>query len=690
VLAARGAGMTISARVQAGTAVGAAAVVISQPQSAPSAKLPYLRSACSALLWVVTFLIGPALANDVTGAWLSPSQNNWPLIPIHAVLTPDGRVLTYGTKGDGQQTGYFIYDVWDPDAGLSAGHVTLNNLTRTDLFCSAQVILPQSGDIFLAGGDNWTGTSTTNTGNNNTNVYRYTDRTLNRTRDMNRRRWYASSTVLLDGEIYIQGGSSGQDRPEVRDADGYFRLLSNVDTSSLDYWYPRNFVAPDGRIFGFDASGRMFYVNPAGSGQIVHVGQFDSAYRGRPSAAAMFQPGRILQFGGSSKGAVVIDIRSGSPVLTPTQSLSSKRKWVSATILPDGRVLATGGSSVANELTGVNNAAEIWNPGTGKWTAGAKGARPRLYHSGALLLPDATVLVHGGGAPGPVTNLHAEIYYPPYLYNSSGEVRSRPRLVTVPTTIQIGGSFSVTSDSIDIRRVTLVKTGSVTHSVNMDQRFLELPFTQSSTTSFIQGPSAAADAPPGFYLLFLINDRGVPSVGSIVRINASGSGPPPPPPSGDQTPTVGGTGGSPFNVTCNSSEAMVGIHGRYDSNYVRRLGVRCVPVDADGRWIGDPVNRSSAGGDTGSSFKKTCARDNAVASFRVRSSDAIVAVNFECRALSASGVVTGSGQPLYWVGGSGGTVQGPFQCDSSYPGYALGGRASDRVDAVNLQCRRVP
>jgi hypothetical protein len=94
-------------------------------------------------------------ANNVDGAWISPTADNWPLIPIHAVLTPDGRVLSYGTDGTGRQTAYFIYDVWDPAGGLDynpsqgkqAGHVTLDNITLTDIFCSSQIILPQSGNI---------------------------------------------------------------------------------------------------------------------------------------------------------------------------------------------------------------------------------------------------------------------------------------------------------------------------------------------------------------------------------------------------------------------------------------------------------------------------------------------------------------------------------------------------------------
>src|SRR5207342_1192703 len=105
-----------------------------------------------------------------------------------------------------------------------------------------------SGSVFVAGGDNWTGTATTNTGNNNSNVFKPSDNTLSRGSNMNRARWYSSSTTLTNGETYIQGGNGGIDRPEIRDINGGFRLLSNVDTSALAATFPRNFVAPDGRI----------------------------------------------------------------------------------------------------------------------------------------------------------------------------------------------------------------------------------------------------------------------------------------------------------------------------------------------------------------------------------------------------------------------------------------------------------
>lgn len=236
----------------------------------------------------------PAIADNVRGTW-SPVAN-WPLISVHAALTPDGRVLTYGTDGNGKQTGYFIYDVWDPSAGPGAGHVTLPNQTLTDLFCSSQLILPQSGNILISGGDNFVNGNTTNTGNNNSNVFNPSSNSLTRGNNMNRARWYSSSTVLVNGEIYIQGGSGGADRPEIRDANGVYRLLSGADTNGFANLYPRNFVAPDDRVFGFDTAGRMYYVTTSGSGSISSAGQLPGS-TSWTSSAAMFRPGRILQMG---------------------------------------------------------------------------------------------------------------------------------------------------------------------------------------------------------------------------------------------------------------------------------------------------------------------------------------------------------------------------------------------------------
>jgi len=468
----------------------------------------------------------PADAN-VKGMW-SPVYP-WPLISVHSVLLPDGRVMTYGSDLTGLQTGHANYDVWDSNGAPNAGHLTLDNTAGTDIFCSSQVLLPQSGNVFIAGGDVWTGTRTTNGPNNNSNLYDSASMSLTRGPNMQRARWYSSSTTLINGETYIQGGSGGGDRPEIRGTDGTFRLLSGANTSSIGTSYPRNFVAPDGRVFGYDpGNGQMYWVDPAGTGSITLLSRFNTAYSGGwHSSTAMYRPGRILQIGGNSNGAYTIDITGSSPAVAQTQTMSSTRAWVNATVLADGKVVATSGSAVPGESTGYNNIAEIWNPATGQWLQGAVAQKMRLYHSNALLLPDGSVLVSGGGAtsPTPTTdpnknNLNAEIYYPPYLFTTNGARAARPVVSNTPGWIDIGKTFAidVTANAASVSRVTLVKTGSMSHSFNMDQRFLDLTFNASGSHVAIQAPTRAGEAPPGYYMLFVFNEAGVPSVAKIIRM----------------------------------------------------------------------------------------------------------------------------------------------------------------------------
>src|SRR5688572_713843 len=289
--------------------------------SPPRTEVPSCKAKFHLLLHVTNVAAACAVAlpaaaqPHLDGVW--SQVHGWPLIAVHSVMTPEGRVLSYGTKGDGTQTGFFSYDLWDPSVGPSGGHTTLDNRTATDIFCSSQVIMPQTGDILISGGDNWTGTGTTNAGNNNSNVFDSDGNTLTRSAvNMNRERWYSSSTVLVNGDIYIQGGSGGGDLPEVRQQNGpAFRLLTGADTSGLDQFFPRNFLAPDGRIFGFDAGGQMYYVDASGTGSQIDAAQFFSANAGAGSGAAMFAPGKILQLGGNSSGAIVIDINGPQPVV---------------------------------------------------------------------------------------------------------------------------------------------------------------------------------------------------------------------------------------------------------------------------------------------------------------------------------------------------------------------------------------
>lgn len=451
----------------------------------------------------------------------------WPLIPVHAVMLADGRVLTWGTRGgDYAQTGYFIYDVWDPTAGIdAASHLTLPNGTGTDLFCTSMVQLPSGEGVLMSGGDNWTGRTTTNRGNSSGTYFRLSDNSLSSSGSMALKRWYATSTVLLNGEVMVQGGIgdaiANSEFAEIRGLDGTYRPLTGFSTSTIGWTYPRNFVVGGGAIFGFDTAGLMYRIDPTGNGSLTSYGNF-AGPKGNGSAAAMFRPGKILQFGGTSAGALVIDVTSGTPVVTPTQALSAQRYWGNATILPNGQVLASGGSRVDNELVDVVYTTEIWDPQQGTWTLGASGVQPRLYHSEALLLADGSVMVGGGGAPGPVANNNIEIYYPPYLFVEGGQLATRPAITGGPSVANIGSTVHLDVDSArPIARVTLVKTGAVTHSFNADQRFVELTFNRVGNRLNVQMPTIASDATPGQYMLFALDDAGVPSEAWRVRVNVA-------------------------------------------------------------------------------------------------------------------------------------------------------------------------
>ncbi|MBI5716280.1 MAG: putative Ig domain-containing protein [Burkholderiales bacterium] len=468
---------------------------------------------------------GTTIPPDANVKGLFGPVQPWPLIPLHVVLTADGRVLSYGTDTAGIQTGLFVYSVWDP---VSNTHETFTNGTGTDFFCSSPIQLADTTGVVITGGDNWTGTNTTNTGNNNSSLYDVATRALTRQGNMAYPRWYATSTMLLNGEILIQGGLGGVEHPEIRagGTNGTFRTLTGADTSAYDYFYPRNFIAPDGRIFGFDSAGSMYWLTTGGTGTFTGLGQFTNAVSGNDASAAMFAPGRILQFGGNSNGAIVIDINSGAPVVSNTAAMAMQRRLGTATLLPDGKVLATGGSSVWNEMTNVVYDAEIWNPATGLWTRGATMQRARLYHSVALLLPDATVLVAAGGAPGPQANLNGEIYYPPYLFTAAGTEAVRASITAGPTVVDPGRTVQVSythAGARPISRVTFVKTGSMTHNWNMDQRFVDLPFTAAGNTLNVQIPGRASDVPPGMWMMFVIDDAGVPSPARLMRVNVAGT-----------------------------------------------------------------------------------------------------------------------------------------------------------------------
>lgn len=449
----------------------------------------------------------------------------WPIIPIHAAMLADGRVMTFGSRPNGIQTGMLEYDVWNSLEGTGAGsHLTLPNGTSTDIFCTAQLVLPLTGDVILNGGDIYdprTGQST-NRATNAATLFRAATNELEQAGNMNRPRWYASAISLADGRSYIQGGQGGRDRAEIREQDGSFRLLTGFSTQDLEDAYPRIFLAPDGGVFGFSHR-QMFRIDPAGDGSRTDFGDISRVAPTWHTPSVMFEPGRILVAGGADNRAAIVDIRGDQPTITSAGSISGRRLWSNATVLADGSVALTGGSANDNELRSAAYQVELFNPRTLTWTQGPSAQRARLYHSISMLLPDGSMLTGGGGAPGPQVNTNVEVYYPPYLFDAEGAPKARPILSGAPTVLDPSAAFALRSpDAARISRLTLVATGSVTHSFDSNQRFMELPFYRDGEDGLRgQLPVNPYDTPPGYYMLFAFDDSGTPSMARIIRIQPS-------------------------------------------------------------------------------------------------------------------------------------------------------------------------
>jgi hypothetical protein len=197
--------------------------------------------------------------------------------------------------------------------------------------------------------------------------------------------------------------------------------------------------------------------------------------------------------------------------------MTHARRQFNATMLPDGSVLATGGTSSAgfSDPAGGVRAAEVWDPATEAWDELASSEVVRVYHSTTLLLADGRVLYTGSGdGAGVPRELSAEIFSPPYLFRGP-----RPSILEAPGSVSYGQSFYLaTPDAPQIVRATLVRLGSVTHGFDQNQRFVELSLQRAAGGLMVTAPPSGRLAPPGDYLLFILTRLGIPSVAKVIRI----------------------------------------------------------------------------------------------------------------------------------------------------------------------------
>jgi titin len=465
--------------------------------------------------FLVLFLAGPrslppaaAQASDAAsvGQWSSPMT--WPCVAINLIMLPTGKVIFWPRDGDIRS--------WDP-ATSAVGTVAWPG---HNIFCTGHSLLAD-GRLLLAGGAVVDGL-----GLPYVSIYNPFSDSWTQLPNMNAGRWYPTGTTLADGSALVVSGSMSpsfeiNDLPQVWNGGGSWRSLTTARTPLP--LYPFMFLAPNGKVFNAGPNISTRYLETAGTGAWTNVGT-RVIYRDYGSAV-LYDNGKILLVGGQdppTSSAEVIDLNAPNPIWRDVAPMSFPRRHCNATLLADGKVLVTGGTSGAgfsNRDTAVMPA-EIWDSATETWSRVASQSQPRWYHSTAILLPDGRV-VSAGGDDTP----NAEIYSPPYLFKGA-----RPTIASAPAGANYGETFFVGTPQPDgITKVHFVRVGSATHAFNMDQRLCRLTFARVTGGLNVTAPSSSNLAPPGYYMLFLLNASGVPSVAQMVRLGGSPPTAPAPP-----------------------------------------------------------------------------------------------------------------------------------------------------------------
>jgi uncharacterized repeat protein (TIGR02543 family) len=480
--------------------------------------LPCTLTMNSAHAAAATLSAPPGIEASV-GKWDAPQSTTF--IGLHLIHLLNGKYLEWGNLTEPQ--------LWDPVSGgfTQKTFTSCTESTICELFCSGHTFLAD-GRLITAGGED--GNLGSNNGLRQSSTFDGTSWTA--TGSMTYPRWYPTLVTMADGTVIAIAGSMspGVDAPYAEQwSGGSWRVLTNTNYSLGLALYPRAFVEPkNGYVFLANEAYPSLFLNPAGNGAwIVGPSRLGGS---RDYGAAVMLDTKVLYVGGGGGNscptnlpkatAEMIDLAAASPVWSPVGSLNIGRRHLNATILPDGTVLATGGTSqcgFSNEA-GAVYAAELWNPADpGHWTPMANASVLRVYHSTTALMPDGRVLSTGSGDGGGGTQQKSyEIYSPPYLFKGA-----RPTYNLSGSNVRYGVPFTVTTPTAAaITKVTIIRHAASTHAFDMGQRLNTLSFQVAADglSLTVTPPASGKLAPPGPYMLFLINNKGVPSVAQTVLL----------------------------------------------------------------------------------------------------------------------------------------------------------------------------
>ncbi|WP_229676112.1 galactose oxidase early set domain-containing protein [Polaromonas eurypsychrophila] len=476
------------------------------------------------------------------GRWSDPFII--PVVGVAAVLLHTGKVMfwsydpvDYHNPANSKNGVAFI---WNP-----ASRTGYNIPPPENVWCAGQTIL-SDGRVYLAGGNlrypdpnalggatNWAGTLTN-----------YTFNPLNelwaKQPDMVRGRWYPTVTQLADNRIVITSGMDETGSGAITNAVEVLTPDSNmngigtiqvVSTHNASGLYPLQFLLPSGQMLeaGPNAAS-SFQLNPATwNWSSLPRMKSDHYYLGNGISytdTSTAQPRQLIMVAGGHTEKVPLAANEWLDGFNPALGWNTYPQWqtprhnANTVILPDGTLLTVGGNKGLYGYENAEFSTELYSKAaidtTGTWLKLAPHTIQAAYHSTAILLPDATVLLSQDDmdySAQAAFQHKAQVYSPPYLFKGP-----QPTITAAPTNVTYGQSFNISTDRSDMVSAVLVAPGATTHGNDMHQRAIKLRVQPRSNGLTAVVPSSSALVPPGYYMLFVMDSQGIPSVAKFVRV----------------------------------------------------------------------------------------------------------------------------------------------------------------------------
>lgn len=486
------------------------------------------------------------------------------VVAVHAALLPTGKVLFFAGSGSSKNRfdspdfgniakGIYTSVVWDPQAASPDNFTHPQTIFDAhgkafDFFCGGDNFLPD-GKLISAGGtigyNPYRGRADATVFDPQTGKWSFIA-------SMTHGRWYPSLIALGDGRVLAATGFtevfSFQHNQSI---EIYNPAINKWDLHHFPQGFPNLplyahlFQLDDGRVF-FNG-GHMddilalepcvidFKHEPIQTTAVLGINAKDMRNQSASVILPPTQDQRIMLIGGGPDGkqnktdAVdnvdIVDFKTVQPRFVAAAPMNLPRLHLNAVLLPDRTVFVTGGSLKQEDVPLAQLQSEIYDPAKNEWTLTASATVPRLYHSTAILLPDGRVVAAGGNPDAtqkvewdqdPLNEeMRLEVFSPQYLFKGP-----RPVISNVPEQWAYGNQIEIQSPNAgNLKWAHLMRPCVTTHSFDSSQRLIDLPITtQAGGRVNVSVPTNPNTAPPGWYLLFIVNINGIPSEAHWVHL----------------------------------------------------------------------------------------------------------------------------------------------------------------------------